>query len=280
MHDFLADFSADTEFLKLLTRHDQVDLPTAALELARDAYPGLDFQPTLRWIEERGGELRGPLARVTSDEAMLHVLGESLGERQGLVGRAECYDLPDSSYLHRVIELKTGLPIALSVLYMAVAERAGVSLLGVGAPIHFLTRYDTLDEPLFVDAYAGGQVLTFRQCLDRVQESSGLSEAEARAALEPVSHRTIILRMLNNLKALFARQTDWRACWQVQHRLLALRPGNYHERRDWALVSLQVGKAGSAMTMLESCLATCPDEERESLEEKLGEAKKMMAQWN
>ena len=78
--DFRHDFPADTEFLKLLGRQeDQVDLTIAALELARDAYPGLPFEPTLEWIEGRAAELRGPMTRAGSDEAILGELSECLG---------------------------------------------------------------------------------------------------------------------------------------------------------------------------------------------------------
>jgi regulator of sirC expression with transglutaminase-like and TPR domain len=279
--DFITDFSADNEFLKLLTRRDdEVDLPRAALELARDADPQLDFSPTLAWIDARAGELSGPLAKASSDEEMLLVFSRELAGHHGLVGNAECYERADSSFLNRVIELKTGLPIALSVLYMAVAERAGVSLHGVGAPVHFLTRYETLDGALFVDAFAGGTVLTLRDCLDRVRETSGLTGPQALAALEPVGPRQIVIRMLNNLKSLYARSQDWHACWKVQHRLLALLPAAFHERRDWALVSLRAGRAGPAINMLESCLATCAQEDRESLQQQLDEARRELAKWN
>lgn len=280
MHDFIADFSADKEFVKFLTRGDDVDLTIAALELARDADPELDFAPTLAWIDARASELSGPLARARSDEEVLRCLSHCLGGTYGLAGNAECYEHPESSFLNCVIERKSGLPIALSVLYMAVAEKCGISLAGVGAPVHFLTRYDTIVEPLFVDAFAGGRILTLAACIDRVQETSGVSTAEALGALEPVGPRAIVVRMLNNLKALYARQENWRACWKVQHRLLALQPSVFHERRDWALVSLRSGRAGAAVDMLETCRKSCPPDELATLNQHIDEARKSLAQWN
>lgn len=280
MFDFLSDFAADREFCKLLARHEEVDLAVAALELARDAEPGLEFGPTLDWMSKRASELSGPIARAGSDEKVLNALAECLAGTHGLLGGAECYELADSSYLNRVIERKTGLPIALSVLYMSVAERAGLTLLGVAAPGHFLTRYETIDAPLFVDAFAGGAVLSRAECLAQIEERTELRGRQATAALEPVGPRTIITRMLNNLKALHAKHENWRACWKVQHRLLALQPGAFHERRDWGLVSLRAGRAGPAIDMLENCLATSPPDERESLERHLDDARKELAQWN
>jgi len=279
--DFTNDFSADTEFLKLLARReDQVDLTTAALELARDAYPGLLFEPTLDWIERRAAELRGPMTRAGSDEAILGKLSECLALHHGIVGSREIFEQADGSFLNRVIEQKTGIPISLSVLYMSVAKAAGIELLGVEAPGHFLTRYETFDTPLFVDAFAGGAILTYDECAQRLETAQGVPHDEVRQAIEPVGPRLIVIRMLNNLKTLYAKQEEWKACWKVQHRLLALQPARYGERRDWAVISLKAGRSGPALEMLEACLETCPPEEREFLEQQKRFAHGKLARWN
>jgi regulator of sirC expression with transglutaminase-like and TPR domain len=279
--DFLQDFANDAEFTKLLGhRDDQVNLAAAALELARDAYPNLDFQPVLDWIARRGAELLGPLARAASDEQILAELSSCLAERQGITGSPDCYERADGSFLNKVIEQKMGIPISLSVLYMAVGEQAGIPLKGVAAPAHFLARYETCDSPLFVDAFSSGLVLTYDECAERLATLQGVDHSQVRGALEPVGPRVIITRMLNNLKALYAKQDDWQQCWRVQHRLLALRPAEYGERRDWAVISLHAGRTAGALEMLEACLATCPPEEREFLERQKTAAHGKLAQWN
>lgn len=279
--DFLEDFAADVEFRKLLGRQeDKVDLTAAALELARDAYPALAFEPVYQWIDDRADELRGPVARAASDEALLGELSACLAGRQRIDGSREIFEHADGSFLNRIIERKTGIPIGLSVLYMAVAERAGVPLLGVAAPGHFLTCYETFDTPLYVDAFNGGKIRTYDETADWLTETQQVTRENVRLALRPVGPRLIIVRMLNNLKTLYAKIGEWRACWKVQHRLLALQPAAYNERRDWAVISLKAGRSGPAIEMLESCLATCPPEDREFLEKQRREAHGKQAQWN
>jgi regulator of sirC expression with transglutaminase-like and TPR domain len=279
--DFLEDFAADAEFCKLLgRREDHVDLTAAALELARDAYPDLVFEPVFRWIDDRAGELRGPLAQAVSDEALLGELAACLAGRHGIVGSREIFEHADGSFLNRVIERKTGIPISLSVLYMAVAARTGIPLLGVAAPGHFLTSYETIDTPLFVDPFASGKIRTFDETVDWLEETQRLARESARSALQPVGPRLIIIRMLNNLKTLYAKQGEWRACWKVQHRLLALQPALYNERRDWAVIAVKAGRSGQALEMLERCLESCPAEDREFLEQQRQEARGKLAQWN
>lgn len=273
-------FARDTEFRKLISRRSDVNLTTAALELARDIYPALDFGLVFRWIDERADELSGPLAGARNEAEAIAELGRCIAGRHGVSGGRDSYDSADGSFLNRVIERKTGIPISLSVLYMAVAERAGWSLQGVSAPGHFLTRYEAVDGPLLVDAFAGGQILSVEQCMERIQTATQLSFEQALSALEPVGPRSIIIRMLNNLKILHAKQANWKAARIVQHRLLALQPASYSERRDLAMISLKASHPGEALDLLESCLKQCPSDETPVLEQQLADARKQLATWN
>lgn len=280
MPSFQSPHPCDSEFVKLMTRSPDVDLTTAALELARDAYPELDFQQVHDWINDRGAELVHPINRATTEKLALQALGECLSGRHGLHGTREAYESADGSYLQRVIETQTGIPISLSVLYMAVAQRAGLQLQGVSAPGHFLTRYESVDGPLFVDAFHQGLILTLDEAIHRVQQTGLLSRQQAETCLEPVGPRPIILRMLHNLKTLHAKQGNWSAAWVVQYRLMSLLPGTYSEKRDLAFISLRAQRAGQAIDLLECCLSCCPQDERPVLEEQLAEARRQLVRWN
>jgi regulator of sirC expression with transglutaminase-like and TPR domain len=273
-------YTCDTEFIKLLTRRADVDLTLVALELARDAYPELEFAPVLQWIDDRAHDLEGGVARARLESELLELLGEHLAVRHGLFGDSNCFHQVDSSYLHRVIETGRGLPITLSILYMAVAGRVGIELKGVSAPMHFLTRYESVDGPLYVDAFGHGRVLSQSDCVKWVREIAQLDKASIRASLKPVGPRTIVIRMLNNLKALYAQQEKWTPAWMVQHRLAALQPCSYQERRDLALISIRANRPGHAIDLLRSCLQTCPAKEKETLELHLQEANVQVCRWN
>ena len=274
------DYQRDTEFTKLLARQSDVDLTLAALELARDAYPEFDFRAPLEWIDARADEIAGAVATARDEKHALRELGRCLAEQHGIRGDDQAYEDPDASCLHRVIETGRGLPISLSILYMAVGERLRIELKGVSAPRHFLTRYEAAEGPLFVDAFSGGRVLDETACARWVQKLSGCNEEDVSRALEPATPRTIIVRMLNNLKALYTRREDWLAAWRVQHRLSALHPASYQERRDLAVVSLRANRPGQAIDLLESCLRACPPDEQPALRTHLDAAGVQLARWN
>ncbi len=273
-------YACDAEFLKLFTRRADVDLTLVALELARDAQPGLDFRPTLEWLDARGRELAGAVARSRTDADAVRLLIQCLAERHGIHGDEACYEQAESSFLNRVIETGRGLPITLSILYMAVAERVGIDLRGVSAPRHFLTRYESVDGTVFIDPFARGRILSQRACVKWLAEISGLAKADVRSSLKPAASRTIVMRMLNNLKALYVKQEKWTSAWMVQHRLTALAPSSYQERRDLALISIRANRPGHAIDLLRSCLRSCPSKEKPALEHHLQEANAQLCRWN
>jgi regulator of sirC expression with transglutaminase-like and TPR domain len=113
---------------------------------------------------------------------------------------------------------------------MAVAQRVGIDLRGVSAPKHFLTRYESVGGTWFVEAFSRGRVLSRNECSRWLSQSVGLKRSDMRVALGP---RAIVIRMLNNLKVLYARQSNWTAAWMVQHRLTALQPASYQDAATW-----------------------------------------------
>ncbi len=275
-----SDFSRDPEFRGLLSRRVGVDLTKAALELARDSYPELDFQPTLNWIAARANELRPLVLQSSSEREALSLVAQSLSIEYQITGSHSAYAEADGSFLHRVIEKRRGIPISLSVLYMAVCQGVGIDLCGVASPMHFLTRVDSFEGPLFLDAFAGQRILTLDETVEWLTGLTTMPTHVIVKSLEPTDTRTIITRMLMNLKVLFARQENWSAAWPVQQRIVALGPGRYGDRRDLALIALRSDRPGMAVRLLKSLLKTCPADERELLESQLEAAEKQVHRWN
>lgn len=278
--DIDTDFSGDPEFCKLLARREDVDLIGAALELARDAQPKLDFEHTLGWIAKRSVEVRNHIHRMRGDREMLKELVRCLAGTHGLHGDKYAFQRAECSYINRVVETGVGIPISLSAVYVAVAQGAGLDLVGVAAPMHFLTRFDTIEGPLFVDGFHAGQILTYDECVDWLEALSGLSGEEIDQALEPATPREIIIRMLNNLKALHVTQESWEQAWLVQRRLLALHSMAFDHRRDLALIAIKSNRPGVAIDLLETCLKDCSPKDRPMIENHLQIAEHQLSKWN
>ena len=268
------------EFWKLACGRRDVDLTGCALEIAADHDPDCDPEAVRAWLFDRADEARGPVAAADTGRAALGALAGVLCGENGLCGGAAAFDDPAGSLLHRVIAGTPGLPIALSILYIDVANRVGLNLVGVNAPHHFLTRLDAAEGVLFCDPYHEGRALSEDAAVEFLMTRCDLAPAEIADSLRPADPRAVVVRVLNNLKAQHARRGDWPAAWHVQQRLAALQPGDYGERRDLALIALHAGRAGQAVDLLEDLIPAAPAAERPALRRHLAKAVAQVSRWN
>lgn len=276
----LFQFKQDSEFSKLLHHEKQIDLTQAALELARDDQPDLVFEHVLIWVRQRACELSGRVALAEDDRALVQCFVQCLAGQHGLTGDTICYHQAEGSYLNHVIESRQGLPISLSLIYMAVGKELGIDIHGVAAPLQFLVRYDSHEGPLFIDPYSKGAIYNEEECTSRLAELGDFPRSMLNRLLQPATHREIIIRMLMNLKRIHQERQDFERAWNVQRRLCALHPLSSPHKKDLAALSFKTKKLGIAVELLESCLKSSAEDERADLQLMLQKVHAELAQWN
>ena len=109
---------------------------------------------------------------------------------------------------------------------------------------------------------------------------SGLSSDEIERSLEPARPRDVVIRMLNNLKALHISQEEWEQAWRVQLRLYALYTQAYEQRRDLALIASKTNRPGVAVDLLQTCLKDCSPGDRTTILNHLRIAENNLSRWN
>lgn len=268
----LQQFEKDEQFLRLVRRERDIDLIVAGLEIARDSQPDLEFEPTLQKLRTAVSQITRAIALAGDEMAELNILVQYMTEELNLHGDEDSYDCAESSYLNCVMETGRGIPISLSLIYMAIANNLGIPLVGVSAPSHFLTQLPTDYGTMYVDPFRQGHIMTEPECIDWLHALTELPVEEIRPTLRPANERRIIVRMLNNLKAVYGGSSQWQPAWRVQRRLALLNPGSYREKRDLALLALRAGRPGEAIEPLEECLTVCAPDETPMLQQALRDA--------
>ena len=186
-------------FAKLMSGDsDSLDLDEASLVMSAVLQPGLDEIEWLAALDLIAGD-----CPTATPEGVSRYLFDAMG----FAGNKDAYYDWRNSCLDRVMETRTGIPISLSILMIEVGRRVGVRLVGVGMPAHFLVR-SADDDTTFFDPFDGGRQL------DR-DDARALFETITRGQapwsdshLDPTPNRAIVIRMLNNLKSVFARRSD------------------------------------------------------------------------
>src|SRR4029077_17082517 len=91
------------------------------------------------------------LGRVPEPVETIRAINKVMFEEEGFRGNREDYLDPRNSFLNEVLDRKLGIPISLSLIYMEIARRVGLPLLGVGMPGHFLLKhYDEYANELLI----------------------------------------------------------------------------------------------------------------------------------
>jgi len=236
-----------------------LDLVEGALLIAQAEYPHLDRSAYRRQLEEMGQEAREVCARepwAIANER-LEQLSRLFSERWGFRGNRNNYYDPRNSFLNDVLDRRTGIPITLSLVYIEVGRYAGLDLVGIGMPGHFLVGCAGCDD-LFVDAFSEGTLLTRADCAARLRELQ--PEAVFRPEfLNPVGPRQILTRMLNNLLEIYLRMERPAKALSSLEMILCLEPEEPAWLRRRALVHHQLKHYSRAIADLESYLERLPE---------------------
>jgi len=219
--------------------------------------------------------LRGSLeARVTG---LCRYLFHDLGFR----GNTQSYYEPRNSYLNEVLDRRTGLPILLAIVAIAVGERAGLRIAGVGLPGHFVAKVMENGNEVMFDPFHGGRRLTPEQCEALVYQVTGSPFRANRESLAAVPLGLIVVRMLNNLKGTYLRDEDFPRAVRVIERLRQLRPEDPLQERDLGATLLRAAQPGRAIDHLNSYLKESPNApDADAVRGLLHTAYAEVAKWN
>jgi regulator of sirC expression with transglutaminase-like and TPR domain len=150
------------------------------------------------------------LAGLVAEPTLRGVLAVMRGR---VTGNIDDYYDPRNSYLDEVLRRGVGLPITLSVAAMEIGRRVGASVVGVGVPSHFLVRDAQHD--VYGDPFHEGAVMDRAALVAAWPRLVGEGTPFDELHLVPVSERVILIRMLNNLRALFGGGGEPRALYAL-----------------------------------------------------------------
>jgi regulator of sirC expression with transglutaminase-like and TPR domain len=179
------------------------------------------------------------------------------------------------------MDRRTGIPITLSAVAMAIGNRAGLEVVGVALPGHFIVKAVRGGKEVFFDPFHGGRVLSPEECELLVRQVTGM-EFEANAeTLQACDLGPMIFRMLSNLKAVYLSDGDFARAVRIIERLLQLSPDDPLQLRDLGATLLQDGQPGRAIDPLNAYLAARPDaSDAEAVRKLLSQSEKAVARWN
>ena len=257
--------------LDLLTgRSQEPGLDRAVLELARIEYPNLEIEPFVDILDSYAVELSERLAGGSGGSHYVDAANQYLFAELGFTGNTGDYYDPRNSCLNEVMTARTGIPIALAVVYLEIGRRLAQPVYGIGLPGHFLVQYRGADYAAFIDVFHGGRLLTAAECFELARQSTGVPLNDDPRMLAPATEREIAMRMLRNLRAVYMHRQAYGKALQTLNLLVAADPQAAEEYKLRGRLHLQMGSPAAARSDLEMYLRLAPEaEDRGEVERQL-----------
>jgi serine protease Do len=237
----------------------KIDLLRAALLVSRLDNDDLDVEAYLGEVDRMAATIRASLPPKANAEARLKALDEYLFKKLGFHGSRTDFNNRSNSYLNEVIDDREGLPITLSVLYIELARRLDLKIVGIGAPGRFLVRAESVPEK---DAY-----------IDVYDTARRVSRAEAEAQIvgllqrpttaedfQTQSKRQIIQRLVQNLVNVAEESNDAEGMLRYINVILAVDPTSLGDHWRRALLCYQTGRQAEALSDVNLLLSKNPDD--------------------
>ena len=241
----------------LSNRRRNVNLDVAALEVAMIEYPEITPDPFVEILDSYAVELSEKLTPHADAEEFIEIAGGYMFDELGFCGNQEDYYNPRNSCLNEVVTARVGNPISLAVVYIEIARRLARPVHGIALPGHFFVKYDDGDFRAYVDVFHGGRIVNERECFD-LASSIVSAPVNDPTYLAPVENHQIVVRILNNLRAIYLRNRDYVKAFEVLSLLLEATPNSGDCFLQRGVVNIELRKFDQAKSDLQRYLTLEP----------------------
>ncbi len=242
-------------FAQEVNRSDEsINLARASLYCAQAEYPELDVAKYLQQLDLIAEDIAVKLPSQRYPLQIIKTINDHLYNCLKFRGNSQDYYNPKNSFLNDVIDLRTGIPLTLSIVYLEIAKRLDFPMLGIGMPGHFIIRPDFDDVGIFVDVFNQGEILFKEDCEAKIQQLYQQPVKLEPRFLAPVNNKQILARMLTNLKQIYLHRRQYNKVLAIITGLLTLFPNNPNELRDRGLLYYELNLWQAAYKDLQAYL--------------------------
>jgi regulator of sirC expression with transglutaminase-like and TPR domain len=252
-------FRHQLKFADIAALNDEaIDLALAGLVIASDEYPGLNFQNYVDELDQICKRAREAASGLSDPSDILEAVNSVLFLEYRYHGNRQNYYDPRNSYLNQVIDRRTGIPITLSIIYMAAVDSVGLRVSGIGMPGHFLVKHSGPRGEIYIDPFNSGRLIDVAGCARLVKETSNGNIELRSEHLVAVSKKQILTRVLTNLLAIYSEAKDFARAIRVLDLILMIHPNEPARVRDRGLLLAASGRARESIESLEQYMRLSP----------------------
>jgi regulator of sirC expression with transglutaminase-like and TPR domain len=198
------------------------DLLTGMWIIATYQYPDLELSKLKQeleqiyyetWLEFKNDLL--PLDRI-------RIINNTLFNKLKFGANTKNFHSPGNSMINVVLESRRGNPITLSIIYMLVAQKLKMPIMGVNLPNLFVLTYKDESQQLYINPFNKGLIFSRQDIENYIKE---LHLAPQPSFFEPCSNIEIVRRSLRNLVMSFEKMGEHAKAEEVKLLLVDISDG-------------------------------------------------------
>jgi regulator of sirC expression with transglutaminase-like and TPR domain len=237
-----------------------IDLADAALACSAADRPDIDIAPLRARIAGLAARLLSESAGVVTSRPRARLLAALIAGREGLSGDTLTYDDPDNADLAMLFERRHGLPVTLSLLYVALARRVGWTADALNVPGHVLVGIGGESDRHLIDAFDHGRAVGPAGLAGLVARAAGGHVAPSLDHVRPMTNREVLVRLLSNQTTRARRGGDNARALLLTGRMTMIAPGMTGLWWERARLEQQAGDLTGARASLTAMLETTHDD--------------------
>lgn len=241
-----------------LIEDEDILLDLASLALSQLDHENADIAHYLELLEEIEDRVCAEGRSAFLPEERAAALSRVLHGELGFAGDDESYDAPVNADFIRVLDRKCGLPIALAILYVAMARRAGWRAYVLNLPGKVLVQLGEKN-PVVIDPFAGGPVLSQGQIAAVCRASLGQEGDAAALRAMRMSNRDVLARLLNNQGIRAEQERDHQRALTIYQRITKVAPERLEAWKNLARLQLESRDVEGAKASLFAMSEVAPD---------------------
>ena len=234
-------------------------LDQSALELAALDHPDADLQSYADILNALVTRLASAGAGATSPNDQALILAEVIGGHYGFSGDSRTYDDPANADLIRVIDRRKGLPVTLSILYVATARRIGWQAEALNTPGHVLVRIGPESISVLIDPFNRGVIIDADHLATLLTRVLGGHATLKPDDLLPMTNRAVLVRLLLNQASRAEAAGDHERALTLMERMTTVAPAHGQGWWDRARLEMRLGDGGGARASLSAMLEITRD---------------------
>jgi len=184
------------------------------------------------------------------DKAKLLKLINCLYQQQDFKGDWKAFFKIENALISNVLSRRKGIPISLGVLLLDFLKESQFDAQGICFPSGFIIRVKLADETLYIDPFTGE--LASKELLElKLRGQLGNHARLSAEMLEPDENKTIIMRLINVIKAAYIQEESLEQALLCCDMLLRIDPNDAYEVRDRGFLFQQLDCLNLARTDFE-----------------------------